>query len=66
FKFKHETGMNAVLDNSPWLVGGRPLIVQKWSPEISFEKTEPESVPLWIKMFAIPLEAWTTDEVSPE
>ncbi|GKC34599.1 RNA-directed DNA polymerase, eukaryota, reverse transcriptase zinc-binding domain protein [Tanacetum coccineum] len=49
FKFKHETGMNAVLDNSPWLVGGRPLIV-----------------PLWIKMFAIPLEAWTTDEVSPE
>ncbi|GJT26179.1 RNA-directed DNA polymerase, eukaryota, reverse transcriptase zinc-binding domain protein [Tanacetum coccineum] len=51
FKFKHENGMNQVLENSPWLIGGRPLLVQKWSRDISFEKTEPDIVPLWIKMF---------------
>lgn len=64
FKFKHENGMNAVIENSPWMVGGRPLIVQKWSPDVSFEKKEPANVPLWIKMYDIPLEAWTVQGIS--
>ncbi|PWA49443.1 hypothetical protein CTI12_AA482340 [Artemisia annua] len=46
------------------MVGGRPLIVHKWNPDVSFEKKEPESVPLWIKMYDIPLEAWTVQGIS--
>nr|GEY62002.1 hypothetical protein [Tanacetum cinerariifolium]GEY82923.1 hypothetical protein [Tanacetum cinerariifolium] len=41
-----------------------PLIMQKWSPEIDFEKTEPDKIPLWVKMYNIPLEAWTSKGIS--
>nr|GEU43632.1 hypothetical protein [Tanacetum cinerariifolium] len=54
--FNNENGMDQVLKNSPWLVGGKPLLVQKWSLDICFEKAETDTVPLWIKMFDIPLE----------
>ncbi|GKG08259.1 RNA-directed DNA polymerase, eukaryota, reverse transcriptase zinc-binding domain protein, partial [Tanacetum coccineum] len=29
FKFKDEEGMKYVIDQSPWIVNGKPLIVQK-------------------------------------
>nr|GEW11949.1 hypothetical protein [Tanacetum cinerariifolium] len=64
FKFKHEEGMNFVLENSPWMVNGRPLIVQKWSPEVCLDKPEPDKVPLWVKMFDIPLKAWSHKGIS--
>ncbi|GJT72703.1 retrovirus-related pol polyprotein from transposon TNT 1-94 [Tanacetum coccineum] len=44
--------------------GGRPLLVQKWSPDVSFEKNEPDNIPLWIKMFDILLEAWSAKGIS--
>ncbi|GJW82256.1 RNA-directed DNA polymerase, eukaryota, reverse transcriptase zinc-binding domain protein [Tanacetum coccineum] len=50
--------------HGPWLVGERPLIMQKWGPEINFEKTEPDRIPLWVKMYNIPLEAWTSKGIS--
>nr|GEW95362.1 RNA-directed DNA polymerase, eukaryota, reverse transcriptase zinc-binding domain protein [Tanacetum cinerariifolium] len=62
--FNNENGMDQVLKNSPWLVGGRPLLVQKGSPDVYFEKAETDIVPLWIKMFDIPLEAWSTKGIS--
>ncbi|GJX99348.1 RNA-directed DNA polymerase, eukaryota, reverse transcriptase zinc-binding domain protein [Tanacetum coccineum] len=57
FKFKNKEGMNSALENSPWMVSGRPLIMQKWSPDVSLDKLEPDKIPLWVKMFDIPLEA---------
>ncbi|GKA28994.1 RNA-directed DNA polymerase, eukaryota, reverse transcriptase zinc-binding domain protein [Tanacetum coccineum] len=33
FKFKNEEEMNYVIDQSPWLVNGKPLLVQEWDPE---------------------------------
>lgn len=64
FKFKHEHGMNQVLDSSPWLVGGRPLLVQKWSLDVCLIKSEHVTGPLWIKMYDVPLEAWTVQGIS--
>ncbi|GKD68706.1 RNA-directed DNA polymerase, eukaryota, reverse transcriptase zinc-binding domain protein [Tanacetum coccineum] len=64
YKFKHEEGMNYVLENSPWMVDGRPLIVQKWNPEVSLDKHEPDKIPLWVKMFDIPLKAWNHKGIS--
>ncbi|GJR99937.1 RNA-directed DNA polymerase, eukaryota, reverse transcriptase zinc-binding domain protein [Tanacetum coccineum] len=32
-KFNTKEGMNYVIDQSPWLVNGKPLLVQKWDPE---------------------------------
>ncbi|GKE51385.1 hypothetical protein Tco_1486541, partial [Tanacetum coccineum] len=37
-KFKDEDGMNLVIEQSPWMVNGRPFIVQKWDPEVAIVK----------------------------
>ncbi|GKB58359.1 putative reverse transcriptase domain-containing protein [Tanacetum coccineum] len=48
FKFGYEEGMNNVVELSPWMVNGKPLMVQKWNPDIGMEKTEHDKIPLWV------------------
>lgn len=64
FKFKDEVNMNSVIDQSPWMVNGKPLLVQKWSLEVCIEKAGPSKIPIWIKLFNVPLEAWTNKGIS--
>ncbi|XP_071733503.1 uncharacterized protein [Rutidosis leptorrhynchoides] len=59
FKFNSEEGMNKVVENSPWMVNGKPLMVCKWSPDVSVEKVNPSKVPVWVKLVNVPLEAWS-------
>ncbi|GKA03881.1 zinc knuckle CX2CX4HX4C containing protein, partial [Tanacetum coccineum] len=46
------------------MVKNKPLIVQKWDINMCLDKTEPEVIPLWIKLCNVPLEAWTTKGLS--
>ncbi|GKB60711.1 RNA-directed DNA polymerase, eukaryota, reverse transcriptase zinc-binding domain protein [Tanacetum coccineum] len=64
FKFKNEEGMNSVIDQSPWLVNGKPLLVQKWDPEITIVKESPCKIPIWLKLVNVPLEAWNVRGIS--
>nr|GEU49747.1 hypothetical protein [Tanacetum cinerariifolium] len=64
FKFKKEEGMNYVIDQSPWLVNGKPLLVQKWDPDTIIIKEAPCKIPIWIRLFNIPLEAWSVRGIS--
>ncbi|GKC01404.1 RNA-directed DNA polymerase, eukaryota, reverse transcriptase zinc-binding domain protein [Tanacetum coccineum] len=48
----------------PWMVNGKPFIVQKWNPDVSLDKPEPDKLPLWVKMFNVPLEAWNKKGIS--
>nr|GEV95402.1 RNA-directed DNA polymerase, eukaryota, reverse transcriptase zinc-binding domain protein [Tanacetum cinerariifolium] len=41
FKFKDEEGMKCIIEQSPWIVNGKPLVVQKWDPKIVIEKEAP-------------------------
>ncbi|PWA54678.1 hypothetical protein CTI12_AA432660 [Artemisia annua] len=50
FKFNDDNGMNKVIEQGPWMVNGRPLMVYKWDPVIGMERTEPTSLPLWVKL----------------
>ncbi|GJV48904.1 RNA-directed DNA polymerase, eukaryota, reverse transcriptase zinc-binding domain protein [Tanacetum coccineum] len=63
-ELRHEDGMNKVLEQSPWLVNGKPLFVQKWEPDMNIVKREPTSIPMWIKMYNVPLEAWNTKGIN--
>ncbi|PWA53701.1 hypothetical protein CTI12_AA443880 [Artemisia annua] len=63
-KFHHENGLNYIVNNGPWLVNNKPLIVQKWDINMSVDKTELEELPIWIKLSNLPLEAWTTKGIS--
>ncbi|GJW84489.1 RNA-directed DNA polymerase, eukaryota, reverse transcriptase zinc-binding domain protein [Tanacetum coccineum] len=64
FKFNNKEGMQAIIDKGPWMVNNRPLIVQKWNPEIGMQKAEHCKLPVWVRMTEVPLEAWSTDGIS--
>ncbi|XP_071719143.1 uncharacterized protein [Rutidosis leptorrhynchoides] len=64
FKFKTIEGMNEVIDKGPWIVNGKPLFVDKWSPDINIEKVEPTKLPMWVKLANVPLEAWSPKGLS--
>ncbi|GKA52278.1 RNA-directed DNA polymerase, eukaryota, reverse transcriptase zinc-binding domain protein [Tanacetum coccineum] len=56
FKFGHEARMDNVIEMSPWMVNGKPLMVQKWNPNIGMEKTKHNKIPLWVKFTNVPME----------
>lgn len=64
FKFRNEEWMNKVLEQGPWMVNNKPLIVQKWDPEIGLIKVEPDRIPVWVKLVNILLEAWSVEGIS--
>ncbi|GJY57797.1 RNA-directed DNA polymerase, eukaryota, reverse transcriptase zinc-binding domain protein [Tanacetum coccineum] len=57
-------GLDHVINNAPWMVSNKPLIVQEWDINMCLDKTKPETVPLWIRMSSVPLEAWTAKGIS--
>ncbi|XP_071705361.1 uncharacterized protein [Rutidosis leptorrhynchoides] len=64
FKFTTETGMNGVLENGPWIIRTIPIILNKWSPEITLMKEDLKRVPVWVKLHDIPLAGFTEDGLS--
>ncbi|GJZ62669.1 zinc knuckle CX2CX4HX4C containing protein [Tanacetum coccineum] len=44
FKFHHEKGMNFVVDNGPWMVNNKPLVIQKWDVNMCVDKIEPDVI----------------------
>nr|GEV82469.1 zinc knuckle CX2CX4HX4C [Tanacetum cinerariifolium] len=63
-KFHNEKGMNFAVNNGPWIVNNKHLVLQKWDINMCIDKTEPDKLPLWVKLCNIPLEAWTVNGIS--
>ncbi|GJU12167.1 RNA-directed DNA polymerase, eukaryota, reverse transcriptase zinc-binding domain protein [Tanacetum coccineum] len=42
----------------------KPLVVQKWDPDVEISNIEPTQLPVWVKFFNIPLEAWCVEGIS--
>ncbi|GJU58664.1 RNA-directed DNA polymerase, eukaryota, reverse transcriptase zinc-binding domain protein [Tanacetum coccineum] len=64
FKFRHGEHLDTIVEQSPWIVNGKPLMVQKWNLDVCIEKAEPGKIPIWIKLSNIPLEAWSVKGIS--
>ena len=54
----------SVFEVGPWLFSGRPLILKNWHPELTLSKEDHSSIPLWIKIFNVPLQFWTDEGLS--
>ncbi|GJR76471.1 RNA-directed DNA polymerase, eukaryota, reverse transcriptase zinc-binding domain protein [Tanacetum coccineum] len=39
-------------------------LVRMWDPSIVMDKKDPETLPCWIKLYNVPLEAWTVEGIS--
>nr|GEY94310.1 zinc knuckle CX2CX4HX4C [Tanacetum cinerariifolium] len=63
-KFNTDEGLELVYNNGPWMVKNKPLIVQNWNINMCLDKNEPSTIPLWIKICSVPLEAWTIKGIS--
>ncbi|GJY86838.1 RNA-directed DNA polymerase, eukaryota, reverse transcriptase zinc-binding domain protein [Tanacetum coccineum] len=64
FKFRDLEGLNSVIEQGPWMVNKRLLIVKKWSHEIGMQMTKHNKLPIWVRMTVVPLEAWSVDGIS--
>nr|GEZ04642.1 hypothetical protein [Tanacetum cinerariifolium] len=59
-----EDSMNFIIDDEPWLVRNKLLVVQKWDLNLDMEVTKPKSIPLWVKLLNVVMKAWTVREIS--
>nr|GEX76348.1 hypothetical protein [Tanacetum cinerariifolium] len=57
-------GMNAMLENGPWLIRNAPLILKKWSPVANIMKEDLCNIPVWVKFHDIPITAFKEDGLS--
>nr|GFA68405.1 hypothetical protein [Tanacetum cinerariifolium] len=64
FKFHTKGGMDQVLERGPWLICNTPLILNKWSPNISLKPDEVSKVPVRVKLYNIPVVAYSEDGLS--
>ncbi|KAL4555570.1 hypothetical protein LXL04_038193 [Taraxacum kok-saghyz] len=58
FRFSSEQGVIGVLEGGPWLIFNNPIIIRRWTTGLNLSKPEHNSVPVWVKVFNVPLEYW--------
>ncbi|GJU84599.1 RNA-directed DNA polymerase, eukaryota, reverse transcriptase zinc-binding domain protein [Tanacetum coccineum] len=56
--------MNYVINQSSWIVKGKPIVVQKWDPSVNIEKVNPCKIHIWSRLVNVPLEAWSPIGIS--
>ena len=59
FRFRDMVARDWVLENGPWYMSGRPIIIRSWKPGMDMLNVQITSLPIWVKFFNIPLEYWT-------
>ncbi|GJX04953.1 zf-CCHC domain-containing protein [Tanacetum coccineum] len=64
FKFALLSGVEQVLEQGPWLIRNIPIILTKWSPNLSLTKDKVSKVPVWVKMHKVPVVAYSEDGLS--
>ncbi|XWS36019.1 hypothetical protein CRYUN_Cryun20dG0046200 [Craigia yunnanensis] len=53
-----------VLENRPWHIQGKPLIVRKWEPRMRSLEFNMARLPVWLQLVNIPLELFTQKGIS--
>ncbi|CAL1384379.1 unnamed protein product [Linum trigynum] len=56
FQFPSASTSRWVLRSGPWHFQGNPVFFRKWSPGIQPVQPESETLPIWVKIWGIPLE----------
>ncbi|GKF81997.1 retrovirus-related pol polyprotein from transposon TNT 1-94 [Tanacetum coccineum] len=64
FKFSSVKGLEQVLEQGPWLIRNIPLILTKWSPNMSLTKYVVTRVLVWVKLHKVLVVAYSEDGLS--
>ncbi|CAH1428817.1 unnamed protein product [Lactuca virosa] len=58
FRFSSEQGLISVLEGGVWMIFDSALVVRRWTTGVSSVKGQHDKVPVWVKIFNVPLEYW--------
>ncbi|KAI8570248.1 hypothetical protein RHMOL_Rhmol01G0019400 [Rhododendron molle] len=64
FKFKDEEVVDSIIENGPYFCGGKHVILVRWHPGMHLTKGAFSSVPVWVKLYNVPLECWNDEGLS--
>lgn len=64
FMFDTIDSSTAVLEDSPWFIGGHFIVLKKWHSMMKLSKDQLDKIPIWVKLFNVPLEYWDDDGLS--
>jgi hypothetical protein len=64
FRFKTELEMQEVLEQGPWMFGGKAIILQQWHPHFVFDKNKISKLPVWIRLHGLPFPLWSKNGLS--
>ncbi|GKC12867.1 ribonuclease H-like domain-containing protein, partial [Tanacetum coccineum] len=57
-------GLDAMLENGPWFIQNNPLILKKWHPDENLLKEDVSTIPVWVKLYGVPITAFSDDGLS--
>ncbi|GKC39278.1 reverse transcriptase domain-containing protein [Tanacetum coccineum] len=64
FQFSSMEGLDAMLENGPWFIHNNLLILKKWNPNVNLLKEDVGNVPVWVKLYGVPVTAFSEDGLS--
>ncbi|GJZ54655.1 nucleotide-diphospho-sugar transferase [Tanacetum coccineum] len=64
FQFSSMDGLDAMLENGPWFIWNNPIILKKWHPDENLLKEDVCIVPVWVKLYGVPITAFNEDGLS--
>ncbi|GJV86054.1 putative reverse transcriptase domain-containing protein, partial [Tanacetum coccineum] len=53
-----------MLENGPWFIRNNLLILKKWHPDENLLKEDVSIVPVWVKLYGVPVTAFSEDDLS--
>ncbi|KAE8735791.1 Detected protein of unknown function [Hibiscus syriacus] len=59
FSFNSESTRDWVVDNGPWHVQNKTLILRKWEPNLQSLSFDLTKIPIWVHLYNVPLELFT-------
>ncbi|GJX62683.1 ATPase, F1/V1/A1 complex, alpha/beta subunit [Tanacetum coccineum] len=64
FQFSSMEGLNSMLENGPWFIRNNLIILRKWHPDVNLLKENVGTVPVWVKLYGVPVTAFSEDGLS--
>ncbi|GLU14274.1 hypothetical protein SLE2022_308550 [Rubroshorea leprosula] len=61
FKIPDSGTRDWVLNSSHWHVAHKMLVMGKWEPDYKEVKQEPKSVPIWVKLWGVPMDVFSAE-----
>ncbi|KAF8394791.1 hypothetical protein HHK36_018727 [Tetracentron sinense] len=63
FKLNCVEDKERILEGGPWYIRNSPLILREWDRKVSLEKLDFKEMPVWVKIYNLPLFLWTSRDL---